>query len=168
MMSTVTNAGGVVNNVDSRQVDSSTHYHQTFVDQTTHNRMLQLIQDNQQQFGTYMQQNNMNQGQMMELLHRYATQRPEMTIQYLRQDEPMMQVGPSPTPSPPPSDSAPLAIRQNRGAIRAAAPMVNPQTPGGPGPPGPPPPPGGEANLPSGLGAVRSLAPERYGPWSGT
>ena len=33
VMTTVTNAGGVVNNVDNRQVDSSTTYHQTFVDQ---------------------------------------------------------------------------------------------------------------------------------------
>ena len=166
VMSTVTNAGGVVNNVDSRQVDSSTHYHQTFVDQTTHNRMLQLIQDNQQQFGTYMQQQNLNQDQMMGLLHRYASQRPEMTIQYLRPDVPMLQAGPSPMPSP--EDT--LAIRQNRGVVRAATgpAMVNPQPPGPPGPGPGPSPPGAGANLPSGAGPIRPLGPERYGPWSGT
>ena len=168
VMSTVTNAGGVVNNVDSRQVDSSTHYHQTFVDQTTHNRMLQLIQDNQQQFGTYMQQQNLNQDQMMGLLHRYASQRPEMTIQYLRPDAdvPMLQAGPSPMPSP--EDT--LAIRQNRGVVRAATgpAMVNPQPPGPPGPGPGPSPPGAGANLPSGAGPIRPLGPERYGPWSGT
>ena len=54
--------GGVVNNnVDNRQVDSSTHYHQTVVDQNTHNQMVSLIQKNIPQFGAYMQQNNMNQ-----------------------------------------------------------------------------------------------------------
>ena len=56
-------------------------------------------------------------------------QRPEMTIQYLRPDEPMMQVGPSPTPLPPPPESAPLAIRQNRGVIRQAAPADHPHQP---------------------------------------
>ena len=87
-------AGSVVNNnVDNRQMDSSTHVHQTFVDQNVHNQMLSLVQHNSHQFGAYMQQNNMNQDQMMGLLHRYASQRPEMTIQYLRPDVPMMQAG---------------------------------------------------------------------------
>ena len=147
VQATTTARRGVVNNVDNRQVDSSTTYHQTFVDQGIHNRMLQLVQDNSQQFGVYMQQKNLNQEQMMGLLHRYATKRPEMTIQYLRPDEPMMQVGPAPTPSPIPSpeDGDPLAIRQNQGVIRPAAgpAMANPQLRGPPGPPGPPPPPGG-------------------------
>ena len=34
VQATTAAAGGIVSNVDNRQMDSSTHYHQTFVDQT--------------------------------------------------------------------------------------------------------------------------------------
>ena len=70
LMATAAGAGGSVTNVDNRQVDSSTHYHQTMVDANTRNQMVSLVQNNQAQFWAYMQQNNLCQEQMMTLLHR--------------------------------------------------------------------------------------------------
>ena len=167
---TAASAGSVVNNnVDNRQMDSSTHVHQTFVDQNVHNQMLSLVQHNSHQFGAYMQQNNMNQEQMMTLLHRFATQRPEAIIHYLPSPEAstMMQIDSAPPPAP---EHAPLAIRQNRGVIRTAAPANPPTNPQQPGlPPDPPPPPGGWAGvLPGPSRAIRTPAPERFDPISGT
>ena len=167
---TAASAGSVVNNnVDNTQIDSSTHVHQTFVDQNVHNQMLSLVQHNSHQFGAYMQQNNMNQEQMMTLLHRFATQRPEAIIHYLPSPEAstMMQIDSAPPPAP---EHAPLAIRQNRGVIRTAAPADPPTNPQQPGlPPDPPPPPGGWAGvLPGPSRAIRTPAPERFDPISGT
>ena len=61
LMATAAAAEGSVTTVDNRQVDSSTHYHQTMVDANTQNQLVSLVQNNHAQFGAYMQQNNINQ-----------------------------------------------------------------------------------------------------------
>ena len=152
--------GGVVNNIDNRHIDSSTHITQNMTDASVHNQVMHLIRTHHADFGAFAHQQNMTNEQMMRLVHQHVANQPQPVIHYFganqRPDEAMVQYTGESQPPPPPGAGAVVA-----GGGRTDEVMPQQQAPQaqGPasGPPGPPGPPGGGGDaIPTGRGAIRA------------